>query len=94
MPGVSGVFAFGRGWAGRQMGASGTGGSCVYLWWWCPCFGIYVWSVGHWGILAELVFRLLGLNYAHRVLPNFLFLLYHTLYSFLFFVTLQSCVIN
>ena len=36
----------------------------------------------------------LGLNYAHRVLPNFLFLLYHTLYSFLFFVTLQSCVIN
>ena len=46
MPGVSGVFAFGRGWAGGQMGALGAGGPCVYLWWWGPCFRLSVWYDG------------------------------------------------
>ena len=28
--------------AGGQVGVSGVGGPCVYLWWWGPCFGLSV----------------------------------------------------
>ena len=45
---------------GGQMEASDAGGPCMHLWWGGPCFGLSLWSGGHWGILAGLAFRLSG----------------------------------
>ena len=97
MPGVSGVLPLAVVGAGGQMGSRALGVPV------CVCGGGVLDLVCVCGLVGTGVSLqgwcsdFLGLTCAHRVLPNFLlsfFLLYHTLYSFMFLVTLQSCVIN
>ena len=91
MPGVSGVFAFGHGWGPLALGVPLCicGGGVLALVYLCGLVGT---GVSWQGWRSDF----LGLTYAHRVLPNLL-LLFTVPYSvliYIFFVILQSCVIN